>query len=409
MISLVHPSRQLEGIVRLPASKSIANRLLLLRAVAGFDDLPIANLSDARDTRILNEILGNLRSGGDIDVHDAGTVMRFLTAYLSARPGEWTLTGTARMQARPVGALVEALRALGADIKYLSNEGFPPLLIHGRKLKGGQVSIDGSVSSQFISALLMIAPLFEEALALEIKNQPVSVPYIEMTLRLMKDWGAACSRSGHVIRVENKKYQRPAGPVFVESDWSAASYFYSMVALAAGGRLRLPDLFEQSLQGDRVCADVFDRLGVRTAFENGAIVLTKAGSCVEELEYDFIECPDIAQTVAACCAGLGVKAKLSGLQTLVVKETNRIAALKTELEKTGALVNVTASSVSIEPARKMSTELFFSTYGDHRMAMSLAPLALSSKIRIEEPAVVEKSFPGFWTELKKLGFELEEM
>lgn len=409
MISLAHGSGRVEGVVRLPASKSIANRLLLMRAVAGFDDLNIENLSDARDTRILNEILSSLSGGGTVDVHDAGTVMRFLTAYLATRPGEWTLTGTTRMQARPVGALVETLRTLGAEITYLSKEGFPPMLVSGKKLKGGRVCIDGSVSSQFISALLMIAPLFKETLELEIKNQTVSVPYIEMTLRLMKDWGAVYNWNGNIIRVENKKYERPAVPVLVESDWSAASYFYSIIALAGEGKLRLPGLFNQSLQGDRVCADIYSRLAVSTKFEHNAVILTKGGQPVEELEYDFIKCPDIAQTVAACCAGLGVKAKLSGLQTLTVKETDRIAALKAEIGKTGAAVDITATTLVIDPPRPIKGKLAFATYGDHRMAMSFAPLALLTPVDVEDPEVVEKSFPRFWTELKKLGFELKKM
>jgi 3-phosphoshikimate 1-carboxyvinyltransferase len=409
MISLSHPAGRLAGTVQLPASKSIANRLLLLRAVASQQAAVIHNLSDARDTVILSGILADLKSGSTIDVHDAGTVMRFLTAYLCTREGEWTLTGTARMQARPVGALVDVLCSLGADITYLKSEGFPPLRIRGKRLRGGRVEIDGSVSSQFISALLMVAPLFEQPLELVIRNQPVSVPYIRMTLELMAQWGAACNWQENVIRVHNTPYSLPAEDLFVESDWSAASYFYSMLALAAEGELRLPRLYAASLQGDSVCSTIFEKLGVATRYAVGEVILTKKTGSSSELSFDFINCPDIAQTVAVCCAARGVRAHLTGLQTLAIKETDRITALKKELERAGASVEATHDSLSIGAAALSLNGQAFETYGDHRMAMSFAPLALLGPMQLEDPGVVAKSFPRFWEELKKLGFQANEM
>ncbi|MGZ3866903.1 MAG: 3-phosphoshikimate 1-carboxyvinyltransferase [Bacteroidia bacterium] len=403
-----HPSKIINGTVTLPASKSIANRLLLMRAVAGFD-VEINNLSNARDTVILNGILSNLKSKSELDVHDAGTVMRFLTAYVSCLPGEWILTGTDRMQQRPIGALVDVLRKLGADISYVKNEGYPPLKINGKKLKGGEIGIDGSVSSQFLSALLMIAPLYSEPLRLKIKDKLVSVPYVKMTLELMQQWGAECKWEGSEIRVENKPYKKPTQEVFCESDWSAASYFYSIVSLAKEAEIKLPYLFKNSLQGDSICEKVFEPLGVTTVFENGGIVLKKNSSSNKKFEYNFIDCPDIAQTIAACCAAKGIEAKLTGLQTLTVKETDRISAIKNELKKFGVDVQTTGDAMTIPRSQISNLKSQISTYNDHRMAMSFAPLGLFGKVEIENPAVVEKSFPHYWEELKKLGFTVNEL
>ena len=406
IISIYHPSGIVNGTVHLPASKSIANRLLLMRAVAGFNDLEIHNLSNARDTVILDGILSDLSKNNIADVHDAGTVMRFLTAYLSCREGEWILTGGERMQQRPIGALVAVLRELGADIAYEINEGYPPLKIKGKKLKGGKVEIDGSVSSQFLSALLMIAPFYSQALEIHIKNRLVSVPYVEMTLKLMEQWGAAFEWKENTIRVENKPYTRPTENVFVESDWSAASYFYSILALAKEGEITLPHLFKNSLQGDSVCEEIFEQLGVATKFEGQGVVLQKMPVKANKFNYDFIKSPDIAQTLAVCCAAKGMEANLTGLQTLSIKETDRITALKEELNKFGLNVCANVDSISFLPTTLVSRISHLATYNDHRMAMSFAPLALLGEIKIEDPSVVEKSFPHFWKELKNLCFQV---
>ena len=404
-----HPTKITNGIVTLPASKSISNRLLLMRAVAGFEDVEIHNLSNARDTVILNGILSNLKNNNQIDVHDAGTVMRFLTAYLSCREGEWILTGTERMQQRPIGALVNVLRELGAQIEYVKNENYPPLKIKGKKLKGGKIEIDGSVSSQFLSALLMIAPLYNEPLELHIKNDLVSVPYVDMTLKLMKQWGANYTWNKNVITVENAPYQKPKQKVFCEGDWSAASYFYSILSLAKEGEITLPYLFDNSLQGDSVCSKIFEKLGISTVYEEFGIVLKKNKSATNYFEYDFINCPDIAQTLAVCCAAKGLDTRMIGLKTLAIKETDRISAIKTELEKFGLVISVTEQSIKIQSNKGLDPQSSsLNTYKDHRMAMSFAPLAMTlNKIEIEDPYVVEKSFPHFWEELKKIGFVIE--
>jgi 3-phosphoshikimate 1-carboxyvinyltransferase len=404
-VLISHPTKIVSGTVNLPASKSIANRLLLMKAVAGFTGLEIHNLSNARDTQILKGILSNLDSTNTIDVHDAGTVMRFLTAYLSSLEGEWILTGTERMQQRPIGALVNVLRKLGADIEYLKNENYPPLKIQGKKLKGGKIDIDGSISSQFISALLLISPLFAEPLELHIKNDLVSTPYVAMTLKLMQQWGANYNWKENIISVENKPYKKPIGNVFVESDWSAASYFYSILSLAKEGEIKMPYLFEDSLQGDSICTQLYNELGISTEFTNEAIILKKTNHCTNKFEYSFLNCPDIAQTLAVSCTAKNIEANLQGLQTLSIKETDRVFAIKTELKKFGIEVLTRKDSIRINSSHISNLTTHISTYKDHRMAMSFAPLALCcDKIEIENPIVVEKSFPHFWQELQKIGF-----
>ncbi|HXB41844.1 MAG TPA: 3-phosphoshikimate 1-carboxyvinyltransferase [Bacteroidia bacterium] len=402
-----HPSGIVNGIVNLPASKSIANRLLLMKAVAAFNDLEILNLSNARDTIVLNRILTDLSKNNTADVHDAGTVMRFLTAYLSCLEGEWILTGAERMQQRPIGALVDVLKKLGAEISYEKKEGYPPLKIKGKKLHGGKVEIDGSVSSQFLSALLMISPLYKEPLQLQIKNNLVSVPYVEMTLKLMQEWGAEYKWKENTITVNNKAYTKPTGKVFVESDWSAASYFYSVLSLAKEGKIIMPYLFENSLQGDSICKELFTLLSISSSFTSEGLFLEKTNHTEKKFAYNFIKCPDIAQTLAVCCAAKGMEASLAGLQTLSIKETDRISAIKTELEKFDIKVSVTTDSISFPSSSLTPRPSSLATYNDHRMAMSFAPLALLGEIKIENPSVVEKSFPHFWEELKRLGFDLK--
>jgi 3-phosphoshikimate 1-carboxyvinyltransferase len=400
-----HPAKVVKGSVNLPASKSIANRLLLMKAVAGFADLEIHNLSDARDTLTLQGILNHIQGTNTADVHDAGTVMRFLTAYLSCLPGDRILTGTERMQQRPIGALVNVLRSIGADIEYLNHENYPPLKIHGKKLKGGKIEIDGHISSQFISALVLISPLFKEPLELHIKNELVSASYVKMTLQLMQQWGANYTWKENVISVENKPYKRPAEKIFVESDWSAASYFYSILSLAEEGEITMPGLLKNSLQGDSICAELFNDLGISTGYTDEGVILKKTNHNKAKFEYNFLNCPDIAQTMAVCCTAKKIEADLQGLQTLSIKETDRISAIKTELEKIGASVLTTSHSIKINPSHISLTASHISTYKDHRMAMSFAPLALCcNEIEIENSSVVAKSFPGFWEELKNLGF-----
>ncbi len=412
-ISLKIP-RVLKGEVKLPLSKSECNRLLIVRAITG-TDYWIPEISDAEDTVSLGRIIGELKNhvdGNTYDVGPAGTSMRFLSAYLAATPGVYYLTGTARMKERPIGILVKALEGLGADIEFSEKEGFPPLKIFGGMLQGGEIEVDGSVSSQFISALLMIAPTMHNGLVIHFKGNIVSRPYIDMTIRILERFGVYPVWDGNSLAVSNQKYliDDPAKQFHVEADWSAASYWYAMVALAEEADIFLPGLQKESLQADSVCALLFPFLGVTTTFEEKGIRLTKNGYRPNAFAFDFDDCPDIVQTVAVTAAALKIPTLLCGLNTLRLKETDRIAALKSELAKMGVSCE--------EPGRgmlevknfdgKLNSPLEIKTFEDHRMAMSFAPLALKHPgLLIENPDVVKKSYPGFWNEIKKLGGEMK--
>ena len=344
--------------------------------------------------------------------------MRFLTAYLSTKEGEWTLTGSERMKDRPIGDLVKALKSLGADIVFLEKENFPPLKINGKILKGGKIEIDGSVSSQFISALLLIAPTFENGITLTLKNNIVSWPYIQMTIDILTEFGLIVCKNLNTINVSKSLIAPPKSTIYsIESDWSSASYWFSIVAICNKGEIILTGLKNKSSQADAILTEIYMQLGVSSSFKNNDLVLTKNANITSSFEYDFTDCPDIAQTVAITCFALGIKAKLTGLKTLKLKESDRIVGLKTELEKFGALVNITDNSIEIkEAAHKWQNAgltnnefatVTVSTYNDHRMAMSFAPLSILYKeIRIEKPEVVSKSYPQFWEDLKSAGFNV---
>jgi 3-phosphoshikimate 1-carboxyvinyltransferase len=409
MIKLIAPKYPIHSSITLPGSKSISNRLLILRAVLN-SKVKFENLSDSDDTLILAKALGKIQDSksATIDIQHAGTDMRFLTAYLSVKEGEWILSGSDRMKQRPIGELVKALKAIGADISYLGQEGFPPLKIRGRKLEGRKIEIDGSISSQFISALLLIGTTFSNGLELVLKGEIVSRPYIKMTVELLKQFGIEVDHSESKISLHSNSTSNIQNSTFnVESDWSAASYWYSIIALSKGSQINLEFLTQKSLQADSVLPQIFNKLGVTTEFTVKGIKLTNKPLEATEFKYDFVDCPDIAQTLAATCVGLGIKAELNGLQTLKHKETDRIAALKTELEKFGAAIETTQNSITISPSaiRTPSSEL--QTYGDHRMAMSLAPLSLKvSELRIKDPEVVDKSYSAFWDDLELCGFDI---
>lgn len=411
---LSRPPGPLRGAIALSGSKSISNRVLIIRALCP-QSFPVKGLADAKDTRLMQ---GLLDSGEAVlDAGAAGTTFRFLTALLSLREGTQVLTGTERMKQRPIGVLVEALRSLGADIEYLEKEGYPPLRIGPPRYSGRnrQISISAGTSSQYISALLLIAPSLPEGLSLRLEGTVVSRPYIEMTLRLMHHFGVQHTWEGDTITVRAQEY-RPA-EFQVEADWSAASYYYSMAALAPEADLKLCGLFAQSLQGDAVLAEMMRHFGVETTFEEGAAHLRKLpGATAPALfEWDFLQCPDLAQTLAVTCAALGVRGVFSGLETLRIKETDRIAALRTELAKTGvSLYELPARMAKksgrqfflIEGKASLESNSAFDTYEDHRMAMAFAPLAMYGSVGIREPGVVEKSYPLFWEDLKSLGFEI---
>jgi 3-phosphoshikimate 1-carboxyvinyltransferase len=422
MLTIKAPKSEIKYAIKLSGSKSISNRLLILNEALAFN-LSLENISDSEDTLLLKQALLQIKnkSHSIIDIHHAGTDMRFLTAYLATKPSEWVLTGSERMKQRPIAELVTALKTLGADINYLEKEGFPPLKINGKKLRGGNIQVDGSISSQFISALLLIAPIFEDGLELTLKNQIVSWPYIKMTLDILSKCGIEVKHSDNIITILNSSLithhaSRITHQSFVvESDWSSASYWYSICALSKNAVIELSYLTPNSLQADSVLPQLYNQLGVETTFKETSIVLSNKQTSIQEFSYDFINCPDIAQTIAVTCFGLGIKATLTGLKTLKVKETDRIVALKNELEKFGATVDITDDSINIKDTRhkmqdtryeNQGTE-YIETYNDHRMAMSFAPLALIyNNISIQHPEVVTKSYPRFWEDLKSVGFSV---
>lgn len=388
-----------QGDVQLPISKSIANRLLIIATLSGEEGLPQFR-GEPEDTTVLRRLL-KLPSDG-YDVKMAGTAARFLTAFLSLKPGTHHIYGDARIYERPMKPLVDVLRSLGADIVYLNRDGFLPISIRGAQLKGGTVEIPGNVSSQFISALLMIGPSLTDGLDLKINSELYSAPYVEMTVELMRQSGAIVQRRENLIRVEPTGYQNVTNQV--ESDWSAASYFYSLIALCRQGDIQLNGLLRNSLQGDACCAELFRRFGVHTEFnDRGARVFYSPETALpEHLELDCREFPDLVQTLACTCAGLQIPALFTGVRSLRVKETDRLTALKTELNKLGVLVKVDDDMLSIGRFTKPKSKTI-ETYNDHRMAMAFAPLAvIFPGLKIVDPNVVKKSFPDFWNQFSKL-------
>lgn len=386
----------------LPASKSISNRVLILNALCE-TKANLHNLSEARDTKTMLRLLAEEEE--TLDVLDAGTTMRFLTAYLAVDHWEKTLTGTKRMQERPIGILVEALRTIGGNVDYLGKEGYPPLRIKPFKTqKSNHIKIRGDVSSQYISALLMVAPTLPQGLAVELTGRIASRPYIEMTIRLMKHFGVEVEWGDAVIRVSPQKYVPTE--YTVEPDWSGASYWYGIVALAQDAEVLLTGFREDSLQGDKAIAEIGRYLGVKTDFLNPGIRLTKTDAH-DFFEYDFFHCPDLAQTVAVTCAAKGIRCTMTGLESLKIKETDRVAALQNELLKIGGDLREEGAIWHLIPSNTMDhhKETRFKTYEDHRMAMAFAPLATKMNIEIEDPQVVEKSYPSFWRDMEKAGFE----
>ncbi|MEZ5070159.1 MAG: 3-phosphoshikimate 1-carboxyvinyltransferase [Bacteroidales bacterium] len=402
------PSSPLRARILIPSSKSISNRMLLIRALSS-EPGDLQNLSASDDTRIMARILGENRD--EKDVGHAGTTMRFLTAFYAVQHGDVVLTGSERMKQRPIGPLVTALRQLGANIDFLEQEGCPPLRIRGGGLRGGRITMDGSVSSQFISALMMIGPRLPGGLDLELSGDLVSVTYLDMTLALMKESGVEGHRDGARIRIPAGAYA--PGRHTVEGDWSGASYWFEVAALRPGSRIILPHLKEHSLQGDSVLPRLFAPLGVESRFEDGALELRSSRTRLPEFfEEDFTSCPDLAQTLAATLCGLGVPFRLTGTRTLRVKETDRIAALQAELGKLGfELTSDPGGSFLAWEGRRTEPERdpLMETYHDHRMALALAPMALvTDRIRIRDAGVVSKSYPGYWDDLRTAGFGVEE-
>jgi 3-phosphoshikimate 1-carboxyvinyltransferase len=413
--TIIRP-KQLRTTVKLPASKSISNRALIIYALSDCCILP-ENLSDCDDTEVIIRALREKPK--TIDIGAAGTAMRFMTAYLAATDsGEHILTGTERMKHRPIRILVDALRRLGADIEYVGEEGFPPLRIRGRKLEGGELEIEGNVSSQYISALLMIGPVLSKGLTLRLQGEVISRPYIDLTLWTMREFGAAAEwMSVDTIEVKPQPY-KPRN-YYIENDWSAASYWYEMVALSADKdvEVRLEGLMDGSKQGDSSVRYIFSLLGVKTVFASRkpgkptTVTLKKNGHCVPRLEYDFVNSPDLAQTFVVTCCAMGVPFHFTGLQTLKIKETDRIHALKKELlklgyelqDKDGCELSWDGKTSHLSP---LVSHVSIDTYDDHRMALAFTPLSMQQPIAVNNPQVVTKSYPQFWDDLRQAGFEV---
>ena len=405
-IQITAPQR-ISATIQLPSSKSISNRALIIHALGNGTHMP-ENLSDCDDTQVMIRALDGSPKD-TIDIMAAGTAMRFLTAYLSVTPGCRIITGTQRMQQRPIQILVDALRELGAHIEYVANEGYPPLRITGSKLTQDTISLPGHISSQYISALLMLGPSLENGITIRLTGDIISRPYINLTLQLMKDFGArAYWTSDSELKVEPQPYQ--SVPFYVESDWSAASYWYQITALATEAEVTLPGLFEHSYQGDSQVANLFRMLGVETIHKGKTVILQKTGHCVQRLDYHFVDQPDLAQTFVVTCALLGIPFRFSGLQSLKIKETDRIAALINEMAKLGYVIQEEANAVlSWEGKRSTPTGEAIDTYEDHRMAMAFAPASLVlPTIQINHPQVVSKSYPNYWNDLQQAGFIIKE-
>ncbi len=388
----------------LPASKSISNRALIINALAGSRS-SLNNLSDANDTQLMLRLVNSTDTV--IDVEDAGTTMRFLTAYFAITNQRKTMTGTDRMQERPIGILVNALRLLGAEIEYVEKEGYPPLEIKGfERQKNDSIRIRGDVSSQFISALMMVAPILPHGLILSLEGKVGSRPYIEMTAALMQHFGVNCQLFDDKVIIPSQSYYQ--SEFTVESDWSAASYWFAFTALASEAEIVLPKLTLDSLQGDCVIVEIMEQLGVKATLDhNGLMKLTKKDA-YKQIRWDFSDCPDLAQTVAVVCVAKGIPGHFTGLESLRIKETDRIAALQTELQKIGGqLIAENETTWRLIPSTQLPTTASFKTYKDHRMAMAFAPLAAIMDVHIENPDVVRKSYPNFWNDIKSFGIKDE--
>jgi 3-phosphoshikimate 1-carboxyvinyltransferase len=398
-------SKKLNCTIPLTGSKSECNRALIMQALSD-GAVRVDNISDAADTVTLNSILSG--NGPElVDIGPAGTAMRFLTAFYSVKDSEHTLTGSARMKQRPIGILVDALRTLGADIQYLEKEGFPPLKIKGPlSQKTKEVRIKGNISSQYISALLLIAPKLEQGLNLVIEGELTSKPYVEMTLAMMEQAGIKHNWKGNVITIESQSFNKVV--INVEPDWSAASYWYAIAALSEDAQLFLPGLNGYSLQGDSIITEIMANFGVSSQFKDGGVYIFKEAKKIERKIFDFKECPDLAQTVIVCCAALGHEATFTGLETLKIKETDRVNALQTELLKIGVKLIEKNQTYKLDcSGLDLNKKVKIATYDDHRMAMAFAPLALvMPELEIEDHLVVEKSYPDFWKHLGIAGFNI---
>ena len=413
-IKLSYNLPTLNTTLQISGSKSETNRLLVLQAL--YPNLVLENTSNSDDSEVMLNALQNFQLPTSnfqlVDVHHAGTAMRFLTAYFAIQEGrEVIVTGSPRMKERPITILVDALNQLGAEITYEEKEGFPPLRIRGNKIVKNRVALPANVSSQYISALLLIAPKLENGLELVLEGEITSLPYIKMTLDLLNQIGVKTLFENNTIKVTHHPLPNTQQLITVESDWSSASYWYSIVALSEiGFQVTLSNFKKNSLQGDSALVEIYKNFGVQTVFNDKEISLCKVETLIPEtLNLNLNNYPDLAQTIAVTCFGLGISCQLAGLHTLKIKETDRLEALQTELTKLGADIQVTSEALRLQPAASIKSNIVISTYQDHRMAMAFAPLVLKTTLIIEEAEVVSKSYPTFWNDLKKVGFEITKV
>ena len=404
-LKISHKSKKCIGELKISGSKSETNRLLILKAL--FSDFDIKNISNSDDSKTLEKALKSKEK--IIDIHHAGTAMRFLTAYFSQLEGrEVILTGSKRMQERPIKILVDSLITLGADIYYEKKIGYPPLRIKGKKIKGGSIKLPAGISSQYVSALLLIAPALENGIELSLLGKTTSLPYIEMTLFLLKNFGVKTYFDGKKIKID-PNIQFKIAKQTVESDWSSASYFYSIVALSKNAEITLSSYKSKSLQGDSILKNIYEKLGVKSVFKDNCLLLKKEQiNFPISIDLNLSKTPDIAQTIAVTCYGLGIGCNLEGLHTLKIKETDRLIALERELKKLGANIKITESTLTLIPGNNFIQNCSISTYNDHRMAMSFAPLSLKIPLQIKDYNVVSKSYPNFWKDLVKLNFIIDK-
>lgn len=402
-----HPNNEIKKSFNISGSKSESNRLLILKHL--FENIEIDNISDSDDTVVLEK--GLLSNSGKVNIHHAGTAMRFLTAYFSIQENKsYVISGSNRMHDRPIKILVDALNDLGADVKYIDKTGYPPLKINGKKLNVFNVSLDAKISSQYITALILIAPSLEKGLIINLIGEITSKPYIDMSLALLNRIGVETSFINNRIEI------KPVGNLniskhYVESDWSSLSYFFSVVALSKSSEINIGTYFKNSIQGDKKLVEIYDKLGVKTIFKNNKVILKKTRNfkLPKKLELKLNDTPDLAQTIAVTCFGLGLPCDLYGLHTLKIKETDRLLALKVELEKLGATVIISKDSLHLKKSIIIKKDIIINTYDDHRMAMAFATLGIVKPIIINNPKVISKSFPSFWSVLEKLNFKLSEV
>ena len=402
MIKISSKNKTIYGSIDLESSKSISNRLLIIKELCK-TKFEIQNLSNAKDTKILNELLDSFNKRIDLNCEDAGTALRFLIAFLATKEGIWKVSGSKRMHDRPVKPLIDCLKDLGAEIKYLEKEGFPPIKIKSKKLKSNKLSLPGDISSQFISALLLVAPTIENGLNLEITSKILSKPYINMTLDLMNEFGIEYSWKNNLIKVQEQSYLGKS--IHVENDWSAASFWYSFLALSKSGEIKIPNLYANSIQGDSILSIIYSKLGIKTEFNEDSIILSKTKNTAKEIELDLSSHPDLALPIIVTCAGLGIKAHLMGLESLKIKESNRLECIKTELEKFNVISYVSDSSIKIIENQKILQPIsIIECHDDHRIPMSIAPLIMKvDSIKFTDKEVVNKSYPKFWQDLRKVG------